>query len=1037
MRLRFNRSFVRAVAIPALVSIAAALLATGPAYGQSGYFGRNKVQYERFDYQILKTDHFDVYFYPEEKAAVRVAAQMAERWYKRYSRLLNHELRGRQALIIYASHPQFEQTTVLPELISEGMGGVTESYKRRIVVPFGGSLEETDHVIGHELVHAFQYDISAGATPIYAQQQGGGIEKAPLWFVEGLAEYLSIGPVDAHTAMWMRDMITKKKLPTIKDLNNPNKYFPYRYGQSVWAYIGGRWGDLVVTKLMKDVIRGLDYEKAIERTLGLKLDALSKAWQESIKNDYASLSTSTQLPNSTGRLLVKGTEMEGLNVAPALSPDGKKFLFLSSRDLFSIELYMSDTATGKVTRKITKTAVDTKFQSIQFIYSAGSWDLAGDRFVFGAVMAGKPVLAFLDGEGRKLDQDIRFDNLGEILNPTWSPDGKRIAFSALGGGFSDIYIYNLETKELKNMTSDPYGDLQPVWSPDGRMIAFVTERFTAQVTDRLLSTGGYRLAALDPETGEVKIIPTFKEGKSINPQWSADSQSLFFVADQNGISNIYRLDLGSKDIRQITNLYTGVSGITDVSPTLSIAAKSNDLLYSVYNDGNYSIYSVEPKELLAGHPVQEATLNTTPAVLSPRERQGSEILGLLKNSTYGLPDASKFTETPYKAKLSLDYVSTPTIGVGYDRYYGAYGGGGIALTWSDMLGHHNLMTAAQVNNRLMDSAAMVAYMNSKNRLNWGAVLQRIPVVYGNYYYGYDVVDGQMAEVDQEVLYRQIYYEAGAFATYPFSPAQRFDLSVAYNYIQFDNVIYESAYTYDGWPIYVNQKTQLPSPAGLHLAYASAALVYDTANYGATAPILGMSYRLEVSPTVGSLNYYTLLADFRKYIMPVKPFTLAFRVMHYGRYGKGADDERLWPMFLGYDWYIRGYNYNSFSDDPSNFDLNQLFGSKMIVANFELRFPLFGALGIGKGFYGIFPVDFIAFYDAGVAWGQSYYADANGSATSTKPWFVSGGTQKALTSAGIGIRVNVFGYAVLGLNYVHPFQREGKGSYFQVTFYPGF
>jgi len=347
------------------------------------------------------------------------------------------------------------------------------------------------------------------------------------------------------------------------------------------------------------------------------------------------------------------------------------------------------------------------------------------------------------------------------------------------------------------------------------------------------------------------------------------------------------------------------------------------------------------------------------------------------------------------------------------------------------------MTAAQVNNRLMDSAAMVAYMNSKNRLNWGAVLQRIPVVYGNYYYGYDVVDGQMAEVDQEVLYRQIYYEAGAFATYPFSPAQRFDLSVAYNYIQFDNVIYESAYTYDGWPIYVNQKTQLPSPAGLHLAYASAALVYDTANYGATAPILGMSYRLEVSPTVGSLNYYTLLADFRKYIMPVKPFTLAFRVMHYGRYGKGADDERLWPMFLGYDWYIRGYNYNSFSDDPSNFDLNQLFGSKMIVANFELRFPLFGALGIGKGFYGIFPVDFIAFYDAGVAWGQSYYADANGSATSTKPWFVSGGTQKALTSAGIGIRVNVFGYAVLGLNYVHPFQREGKGSYFQVTFYPGF
>ena len=137
-----------------------------------------------------------------------------------------------------------------------------------------------------------------------------------------------------------------------------------------------------------------------------------------------------------------------------------------------------------------------------------------------------------------------------------------------------------------------------------------------------------------------------------------------------------------------------------------------------------------------------------------------------------------------------------------------------------------------------------------------------------------------------------------------------------------------------------------------MAYVGAALVYDSSFFGATAPILGQSYRLEVSPDrSGSLNYYSVLADYRKYIMPVKPFTLAFRVMHYGRYGKGADDERLWPMFLGYDWYIRGYDYNSFTGDEvdrrRDFDLNRLFGSKMMVANFELRFPLFGALGSAK------------------------------------------------------------------------------------------
>jgi Tol biopolymer transport system component len=999
-----------------------------PAFGQSGYFGRNKVQYEKFDYQVLKTEHFDIYFYPEEKDAVRVAAQMAERWYKRYSRLFNYDLRSRQALIMYASHPQFEQTTVFPDIISEGTGGVTESVKRRIILPFGGSLEETDHVIGHELVHAFQYDIAAGSIPIYAQQQGGsGLERAPLWVVEGAAEYFSLGPVDPHTAMWMRDMVTKKKMPTIKDLRNPNKFFPYRYGQAVWAYIGGRWGDLVVVKMMKDIIRGLDYEKAIEKDLSLKLDALTKDWHAALKKDYFPISATTVPASALGRLLVKGTEEEGLNVAPALSPDGKRFVFISSRDLFSVELFMSDTKTGKVTRRITKTAVDTRFQSIQFINSAGSWSADGTKFVFGAVSAGKPELAFLDADSNKIIDEIRFSELGEILNPTWSPDGTKIAFSALAGGYTDLYIYNLESKELKNMTSDPYGDLQPSWSPDGRSIAFVTERFTSQLAT--MSIGSYQMALLNPETGEIKQLRAFAEGKNINPQWSADSKTLFFVSDQSGISNVYRMNVSSGAIRQVTNLYTGVSGITQLSPALSIAAKSNDLLYSVYNDGNYSIFSIEPSEKLDGTDAQEMPYNATPAVLSPRDRQGSEILGLLKSSTFGLPDASKFSVTPYKPKLTLDYVAPPTIGVGYDRYYGAYGGGGVALYWSDMLGYHTLMTMAQVNSRLMDSSAMVAYLNNKNRLNWGAVLQRLPIVYGGYSYGLGYVGNQLATIEQEILYRQIFYEAGGFASYPFSQSQRFELSAAFNYIQFQNVVYESAYDYyDGYPIYVDERTDLPSPNGLAMAYLGASLVYDTAFYGATAPILGQSYRLEIAPTVGSINYFSVLADYRKYIMPVRPFTLAFRVMHYGRYGKGANDSRLWPMFLGYDWYVRGYDYNSFQDDTSAFDVNRLFGSKMLVANFELRFPLFGVLGLGKGFYGIFPIDAIAFYDAGVAWGSSYYSD-----TITKF-----STYKPLTSAGFGLRVNLMGYIVLGINYVYPFQRQpGKGWYLQFSFFPGF
>src|SRR5215213_4648718 len=90
------------------------------------YFGRNKVQYKKFDFQILKTEHFDIYFYPSEREGVEIAARLAERWRARLERLLNHELSGRQPLILYAAHPDFEQTNAIHGELGEGTGGVTE-----------------------------------------------------------------------------------------------------------------------------------------------------------------------------------------------------------------------------------------------------------------------------------------------------------------------------------------------------------------------------------------------------------------------------------------------------------------------------------------------------------------------------------------------------------------------------------------------------------------------------------------------------------------------------------------------------------------------------------------------------------------------------------------------------------------------------------------------------------------------------------------------------------------------------------------------
>ncbi|MBN1939227.1 MAG: PD40 domain-containing protein, partial [Candidatus Aminicenantes bacterium] len=1008
-----------------------ALAATYAPAQYQGYFGRNKVQYKKFDYQVLRTDHFQIYFYPEEEAAVRTAAVMAERWYNRYARIFNHDLRGKQALILYASHPQFEQTTVLSELITEGTGGVTESFKRRIILPFGATLEDTDHIIGHELIHAFQYDMAAGGGQRYNPQSMGGLERMPLFLIEGAAEYFSLGPEDPHTAMWMRDMIRKEKIPTLKNLENPYKYFPYRYGQAVWAYIGGRWGDVVAAKLMKELVRGSEYDKAFPRILGITVKQFNEDWQAALKAEYGLIESSTEKPADIGRLLVQGTEEDSINCAPSISPDGTKFVFISSRDLFSIEMFMGDAKTGKVTRKLTKTAIDPHFQSIQFIYSAGDWLADGSRFAFGAVRKGLPVLAFLDSAGRRMeDLDVVFPELGEILNPTWSPDGRKIAFSALTGGYSDLYIYDFESKSLENITSDPYGDLQPAWSPDGKWIVFVTERYTAQLD--LAATGNYRLALLDPETKEIRELPAFLNGKHITPQWSADGRQIYFISDRDGISNLYRLDRDENRFYQITNLYTGISGISSLSPSLTVASKTDAVLYGLYDNGIYNIYELKPEEAMSGKPVATDAVEMTAALLPPKARTGSELMGLLRNPMYGLPaDASKFTSSPYEPKITLDYITPPQVGVGVDRY-GSYAGGGVALTFSDMLGQHNVIGIAQVNSRLIDSAFIGLYSNTKNRLNYGFMIQRMPYMYGGYSIENGYVGNEPSYFVNEYIYRQIYYQANAFAVYPFNPSHRFELQAGYSYIQFANSLYTRAYSYYTNSLIYYEDLDLPAADGLSMPFAGAALVYDTSIFGATAPIIGQSYRFDVSPVFGTLNYTNVTADFRKYLVPAKPFTLAFRLLHFGRYGNGANDQRLYPMYLGYGTMIRGYEYNSFAYDEiaadfgtESFDYNRLFGTKMAVFNAELRFPLFGALGIGRGYYGIFPVDFFAFYDAAVAWNDT-----------DKASFL-GGNRKPLSSVGIGLRANILGYMILGFHYVKPLDRPDQGWHFAFSFWQGF
>src|SRR5439155_173873 len=344
----------------AFAFILAALCGVQTADAQ--YFGRNKVQYEKFDWRILKSDHFDLFFYPSESLKVHDAGRESERWYARLSDIFRHQF-DRKSIVFYADHPDFEQTNVIGEQPSEGTGGVTEGLRTRVVLPFTGLYKDDEHVIGHELVHVFQYNIAETAPGT------GGLARLnalPLWLIEGMAEYFSLGRNDALTAMWMRDAVMADKFPTIKQLTTDPRFFPYRYGQALWAYVGGRWGDREVVNVYRAALR-LGWDQALIRVLGENQDSLSKDWAAANKAMYLPQLAGRTHPDSVGGKLVGLARSGDYNLAPTISPDGKLFAFFSSRNLFSIDLFVGDAQTGKIIKKLGGPSSDPHFDAISFI----------------------------------------------------------------------------------------------------------------------------------------------------------------------------------------------------------------------------------------------------------------------------------------------------------------------------------------------------------------------------------------------------------------------------------------------------------------------------------------------------------------------------------------------------------------------------------------------------------------------------------------------------------------------------------------------
>ena len=485
-----------------------------------------------------------------------------------------------------------------------------------------------------------------------------------------------------------------------------------------------------------------------------------------------------------------------------------------------------------------------------------------------------------------------------------------------------------------------------------------------------------QLATIDVATrAGQRVLARSRSGKHINPQYSPDGKSLFFISDQDGFSDIYRLELASGAVSRVTRLSTGVSGITAISPALTVAPSTGRMLFSVFQDQGYAVYALDSART-RGEPLvarrRGRQRGRAAAGRHARPRDGDQ---LPARSDHGPRRPARTSPiAPYRSTFSLDAVGQPTVGVTAGGPFGTGVAGGVSFLFGDQLSDRQIGVGIQANGTVQDIGAQLIYQNLKHRWNYGASVQHVPVSHRLSQLRGRSGTGSTSRTS--ILQRIFIDEAGFTTAYPFSSTKRIEFSLSATRLGFSTQIQQMIIDGSGY-VYDQRVVDTTSRAPIYYGQASVALVGDASYSAFTGPIQGSRYRFEVTPTVGTLSFTTALADYRKYLLPAADHLrlprAALRPLRpeRGRLDRpvsalprrGAADARLQRRLVR-PGRVRRAERRIAHAAPA---FDRLLGSKLAVASFEIRIPVFGVPEYGLFNVPFLPLTLAPFVDAGVAW----------------------------------------------------------------------
>lgn len=902
-------SYPRPARIISLLLILAALFATSPAAAQG--FGKNKVQYDPLEWAVLQTPHIRLHYYAQEESLARRVAVVAESVCVEYDERFRLSLKHEIPFFLFSAHHMFQQTNATPGMISEGVGGLTELIKGRVLVPHNGSWNRLVWVTRHELAHAYMLEKISRVMKEHRRPQP---YLPPLWFIEGLAEYCG-SQWDEDAEGLIRDaVLSNEALPLTRSEAITGTVLMYKEGQSFLLHLAEKYGTDKPFEMLDAWHRAENFEELFRVTTGRSVHDEDAEWFDNLKKRYyPAVTTTDKVAMIARKVPTHGRYTLGPRVVP-VGPDSSFSFCYFSADELGIELRISQDHGRGERRDLTllKSGTTPQFESFHLFQNRPGASRSG-KIVLSSKKGGRDALYMLDARRNgKLLRTVNSNQLVGILDPSIVPGDSAVVFSAQDyGGRMDLFRWTWPggKSKIERLTNDEADDLEPCVSPDGKWVAFAS--------DRGISGARHALFRLSLADGSIEQLSEPFKGEDRQPVYSPDGKWIAFRSTRAGTSDLWvRPAEPSREARRVTRTRGPV-----YDPDWLASGKG--LLFCGQEAIQFKAYAIQfdPDTLAVEHegPLPVAMLATVPAM-----SDSGPFLGLgHPPAQVPPPGVHSGPSLEYQRRLGLDLFQNS---FGYDPTFSS-AGTGTQIAFSDMLGNEQIYvsignSAERFGNFWDNWEGGVTYINQSRRLHYGVGAFRLTQTY---------------DQDLDVVVRERRFGALGLLSYPFHKFLRIEGSVVARHSN-------------------EHRLRSGEVRPLDLVTNGLALIQDNTVWTMAGPTRGSRWYLSAAYTrdltTGMGNYGSLQAEYRTYFQPLPLTISATRMVARSSFGPDAQQSYLGGLYT-----LRGFDWRALS------------GERTLAVQQEFRAPLLR--GVVLGFPGTFPLPPIGvagFGDAGFAWG---------------------------------------------------------------------